>query len=89
MEFLLLLIFKIQNSALTEVVLKSTQCPHCLEPNKRYSTFCTKCHMVLKYESYLEEKKKHDLEMMLLKTRNNARTRFSAKRNATRDEARA
>jgi integrase len=51
-------------------VLKPKQCPNCFEPNKRDSTFCTKCMMVLKYESYhktLEEKEKHDLEIKLLK----------------------
>jgi len=35
-------------------VLKSRICPNCQEPNKVDSKFCSKCRMVLSYDSYTE-----------------------------------
>ena len=35
-------------------VLKPKQCPNCNEPNKPDSKFCSKCRMVLTYDSYSE-----------------------------------
>ena len=34
--------------------LSPVQCPNCGEGNKQQSRFCTKCHMILSYDSYLE-----------------------------------
>ena len=34
--------------------IKYRECPNCLEPNKEGSNFCTKCKMVLSYDSYSE-----------------------------------
>ena len=45
------------------MILKSSQCPNCQEPNKPGSKFCIKCRMVLTYDSYsktLEEKEKQE-----------------------------
>jgi hypothetical protein len=40
------------------------QCPNCAEPNKQDSKFCSKCRMVLAYDSYNEtlqnQKEKED-----------------------------
>jgi hypothetical protein len=50
--------------------LKSKQCPSCSEPNKHDSKFCTKCHIVLTYDSYaetLELENKKDREIANLK----------------------
>jgi hypothetical protein len=52
--------------------LKSKQCPSCSEPNKHDSKFCTKCHIVLTYDSYaetLEFENKKDREIANLKER--------------------
>ena len=45
------------------MILKSSQCPNCQEPNKPGSKFCIKCRMVLTYDSYsktLDEKAKQE-----------------------------
>jgi integrase len=45
------------------LILKSSQCPNCQEPNKPGSKFCIKCRMVLTYDSYsktLDEKAKQE-----------------------------
>jgi hypothetical protein len=34
--------------------LKPKSCPNCQEPNKIDSKFCSKCRMVLSYDSYTE-----------------------------------
>lgn len=49
--------------------LKSKQCPNCSEPNKPDSKFCTKCHIVLTYDSYaetLELEKQKDTRLQTL-----------------------
>ena len=35
-------------------LLKSTYCPNCNEPNKQDSRFCSKCRMILSYDSYID-----------------------------------
>lgn len=44
-------------------ILKLKQCPNCQEPNKPESKFCSKCKMILSYDSYtdtLEKQKEKD-----------------------------
>ncbi len=51
-------------------ILKSRQCPNCLEPNKPESKFCTSCKMILSYDSYsetLEKQKTKDNDIDELK----------------------
>jgi integrase/recombinase XerD len=46
------------------------QCPHCNEPNKPDSRFCTKCNMILTYNAYnetIEKEKQRELEIIDLK----------------------
>jgi integrase/recombinase XerD len=52
--------------------LRSKQCPNCNEPNKPETKFCAKCKMILSYDAYeetLEEQKKKESEVQLLKER--------------------
>jgi len=52
--------------------LKPMQCPNCAESNNTFSKFCTKCRMVLSYDSYLEttqEKENQLIEIRKLKER--------------------
>ena len=35
-------------------LLKSTYCTNCNEPNKQDSRFCSKCRMILSYDSYID-----------------------------------
>jgi hypothetical protein len=50
--------------------LKPRYCPHCSEPNKLDSNFCSKCKMVLTYDEYtqvLEKQKEKDEEMQKMR----------------------
>jgi integrase len=50
-------------------LLQSTYCPNCNEPNKRDSRFCSKCKMILSYNSYtdtLEKQKEKDDQIKTL-----------------------
>jgi integrase/recombinase XerD len=50
--------------------LQPRHCPHCREPNKLDSKFCSKCKMVLTYNEYvqvLEKQKEKDEEMQKMK----------------------
>ncbi|MGD1836983.1 MAG: hypothetical protein ACPKPY_02860 [Nitrososphaeraceae archaeon] len=52
------------------IVLKSKQCPNCNEPNKPDSKFCSKCNMILSYNSYqetIEGDKNKETEIMKIK----------------------
>ena len=52
--------------------LRPKQCPNCSEPNKPDSKFCNKCRMVLTYDAYeetLEDQKKKESEVQILKVR--------------------
>ena len=52
--------------------LRPKQCPNCSEPNKPDSKFCNKCRMVLSYDAYeetLEEQKKKESEVQILKVK--------------------
>jgi integrase/recombinase XerD len=52
--------------------LRSKQCPNCNESNKPETKFCAKCKMILSYDAYeetLEEQKKRESEVQLLKKR--------------------
>jgi integrase/recombinase XerD len=42
-----------RNQELSKTLLYK-QCPHCNEPNKPDSRFCTKCNMILTYDAYNE-----------------------------------
>jgi integrase len=50
------------------------QCPHCSEPNKPDSRFCTKCNMILTYDAYnetIEKEKQRESELKDLKEKLN------------------
>jgi integrase/recombinase XerD len=50
--------------------LRPRECPNCSEPNKPDQKFCNKCRMVMSYDAYsetLEEQKKKESEVQLLK----------------------
>ena len=52
--------------------LRPKQCPNCTEPNKLDSRFCNKCRMVMSYDAYeetLEDQKKKESEVQILKVR--------------------
>jgi integrase/recombinase XerD len=52
-------------------ILRTKQCPNCMEPNKPDSKFCAKCRMVLTYDAYNEtlenQREKDDADIALLK----------------------
>jgi integrase/recombinase XerD len=52
--------------------LRPLTCPNCQEGNKPDSKFCAKCRMVLSYDAYeetLEEQKKKESEVQILKVK--------------------
>jgi integrase len=51
-------------------ILQSTYCPNCNEPNKNESKFCSKCKMILSYDSYtdtIEKQKEKDEQIQSMK----------------------
>ncbi len=52
--------------------LRPRYCPHCNEPNKKDSRFCSKCKMVLTYDEFakvLEKQKEKDNEVQKMRER--------------------